>query len=192
MSEIINTINPMSKWPLASQFGFNLDIFDTNLINLGVVIGTLLYFGNEVITNLLSKRKDMILSSIKDAEERYQDAIEKLKQAKIDLEKAKFKANEIRIQASTQMEIEKNELIDAASRDSKHLEESKNLAIHLEEQRILEEMRREVSRLALQKTLIILNNRLTSQLQVEMIDYNIDLFFNTFQVPINLQYNQFN
>ena len=45
MSEIIHVINPMSKWPLASQFGFNLDILETNLINLGVVIGTLLYFG---------------------------------------------------------------------------------------------------------------------------------------------------
>jgi F-type H+-transporting ATPase subunit b len=135
---------------------------------------------------LLNKRKEIILNSIRDAEQRYEDATEKLKQANRDLEKAKFKANEIRIQGSTQIEIEKKELIYAADRDSKHLEESKNIAIHLEEQRILEEVRREVSGLAFQKTLIILNNRLTSQLQVEMIDYKIDLFFNNFQVSTNL------
>jgi hypothetical protein len=38
-------INPIVKWPLGLEFGLNLDLFDTNLINLGIVIGTLLYFG---------------------------------------------------------------------------------------------------------------------------------------------------
>jgi F0F1-type ATP synthase membrane subunit b/b' len=137
----------------------------------------LTYFNNEVMSNLLNKRKEIILTSIRDAEYRYQNAKEKLKEAKIRLEKTKLKANEIRNQGLIQVENEKFELIQTADQDSKRLEESKNITIGLEEQRTIKQVRKEVSKLALHKTLIILEARLTSQLQVQMIDYNIDSFF---------------
>jgi F-type H+-transporting ATPase subunit b len=38
----------LNNWDLAESFGLNTDILDTNLINLGVVIGVLVYFGKGV------------------------------------------------------------------------------------------------------------------------------------------------
>eukprot|EP00850_Spirogloea_muscicola_P023829 SM000392S14718 [mRNA] locus=s392:4847:14461:+ [translate_table: standard] len=83
-------------------FGLNTNLLETNLINLAVVIGVLVYFGKGVLSTLLDNRKETILSTIQDAEERYQEAAEKLKQARARLHQAKVKADEIRIEQYNQ------------------------------------------------------------------------------------------
>lgn len=127
------------------------------------------------LSTLLNNRKESILSTIRDAEERYQEATEKLNQARARLQQAKFKAEEIRVNGLSQMEREKQELIKAADEDSKRLEDSKNATIRFEEQRAIEQVRQQVSRLALERALEALNNRLNAELHARMIDYHIGL-----------------
>lgn len=160
---------------LATGFGFNTNLFETNLINLAVVIGILVYFGKGVLTTLLNNRKETIVNTIRDAEERYQEATEKLNKAYTRLEQAKAKAEEIRVNGLAQMEIEKQELIKAADEDSKRLEDSKNATFRFEEQRAIEQVRQQVSRLALELALETLKTRLNRDLHVQMIDYHIGL-----------------
>ncbi len=93
------------------------------------------------MSNLLNNRKQTILSTICDAEERYKEATDKLGQARIRLQRAKIKADEIRVNGLFQMEREKQELIHVADEDSKRLEDSKNATIRFEEQRAIEQVR---------------------------------------------------
>lgn len=123
----------------------------------------------------MSNRKQNILSTINDAEERYKEATDKLEQARTRLQRAKVKADEIRVNGLSQIEKEKQELIYAADEDSKRLEDSKNATIRFEEQRAIEQVRQQVSRLALERTLETLNNRLNNELHSRMIDYHIGL-----------------
>nr|YP_009668545.1 ATP synthase CF0 subunit I [Haplomitrium blumei]QCW59321.1 ATP synthase CF0 subunit I [Haplomitrium blumei] len=162
-------------WPIAVSFGLNTNILETNLINLGLVLGLLVYFGKGSLSNLLGNRKPTILRTIRDAEERYEEATDKLKQARTRLQQAKVKADEIRVNGSAKMEREKQDLIDAADGDSKRLEESKNATIRFEEQRAIEQVRQQVSRLALERALETLKNRLNNELHLRMIDYHIGL-----------------
>ncbi len=90
------------------------------------------------MSNLLNNRKQTILSTIRDAEERYKEATDKLGQARIHLQRAKVKADEIRVNGLSQMEKEEQELIHVADEDSKQLEDSKNASIRFEEQRAIE------------------------------------------------------
>jgi len=165
-----------NNWDLAESFGFNTNILETNLINLAVVIGVLVYFGKGVLTTILNNRKETILSTIRDAEERYQEAIEKLNQARTQLEQAKAKAEEIRVNGILQMEREKQELIKAADEDSKRLEETKNLTIRFAEQKAIVQIRQQVSRLTVKRALEIINSPLNGDLHARMIDYHIGLF----------------
>jgi len=162
-------------WTLANSFGLNTNILETNLINLGVVLGLLVYFGKGVLSNLLKSRKLTILNTIRDAEERYKEATYKLEQAKTRLQQAKIKADNIRISGLSQMDKEKKDLIDAADEDSKRLEDSKNATIRFEKQRAIEQVRQQVSRLALERALETLKNCLNSELHLRMIDHNIGL-----------------
>jgi F-type H+-transporting ATPase subunit b len=126
----------------------------------------------------LSNRKEAILSTIRDAEERYQEAANQLEQARERLNQAKIKAEEIRVNGIDQIEKSKKELIQAANEDAKRLEESKNATLRFEEQQAIEKVRQQVSRLALDRALEILNNRLNltnSDLHERIIDYHIGL-----------------
>jgi len=175
MQNIVNLVISSCYWSIAGNFGLNTNLLETNLINLSVVLGLLVYFGKGVLNNLLSNRKQTILNTINDAEKRYNEATDKLNQARTRLERAKIKADEIRVNGLSQIEREKRELVNAADEDSKRLEDSKNATIRFEEQRAIEQVRQQVSRLALERALEALNKRLNNELHSRVIDYHIGL-----------------
>lgn len=43
-----NIINLVIYWPIAGNFGLNTNLLETNLINLSVVLGLLIYSGKGV------------------------------------------------------------------------------------------------------------------------------------------------
>nr|YP_009425270.1 ATP synthase CF0 subunit I [Asplenium prolongatum]ASU93968.1 ATP synthase CF0 subunit I [Asplenium prolongatum] len=176
MRSVSEIAAPLSDWILAASVGLNTNILEVNLINLILVLGILFYYGKGVLINLLDNRRRTILNTIQDAEERNEEATKKLQRARIRLQQAKVKADDIRINGLTQMDREQRDLVDAADKDLKQLEDSKNYAIRFEKQRAIEQVRQQVSRLASERALETLNNRLDNQLHLRMIDYNIGLF----------------
>nr|YP_009548043.1 ATP synthase CF0 subunit I [Notholaena standleyi]AYW14589.1 ATP synthase CF0 subunit I [Notholaena standleyi] len=176
MRSISEIVTPSSYWAPAGSIGLNTNIFEINLINLVLVLGILFYYGKGVLINFLENRKRTISNTIRDAEERHTEATEKLRRARIRLQQAEIKADEIRISGLTQMDKERRDLVDAADNDLRGLEDSKNYAIRFEKQRAIEQVRQQVSRLASERALESLNSRLTNELHLRMIDYHIGLF----------------
>nr|YP_009549258.1 ATP synthase CF0 B subunit [Vittaria graminifolia]AYW16407.1 ATP synthase CF0 B subunit [Vittaria graminifolia] len=166
---------PSSCWALAGSIGLNTNILEINLINLILVLGILFYYGKGVLINLLENRERTISNTIRDAEERHKEATKKLQRARIRLQQAEMKADEIRITGLTQMDRERRELVDAADNDLSGLEDSKNYAIRFEKQRAIKQVQQQVSRLASERAFENLNNRLTTELQLRLIDYHIGL-----------------
>lgn len=128
------------------------------------------------LINFLENREGTILNTIRDAEGRHKEATKKLQKARIRLQQAKVKADEIRINGLAQMDREQRDLVDAADKDLGGLEDSKNYAIRFEKQRAIEQVRQQVSRLASERALESLKSRLDNQLHLRMIDYHIGLF----------------
>ena len=61
----------MTLFTFASEgFGLNLNLFETNIINLAVVIFGLYKFLPGFLGKILEKRRTTILTDLKDAEER--------------------------------------------------------------------------------------------------------------------------
>ena len=58
----------------AAGLGLNFDILETNLINLLVVIGVLVYFVGGVLKKILAERSAAIEAEIQAAEKRQADA----------------------------------------------------------------------------------------------------------------------
>ena len=87
----------MTLFTFASEgFGLNLDLFETNIINLAVVIFGLYKFLPGFLGKILEKRRTTILTDLKDAEERLLQAKNSLSKAKDELASAKQKADKIR------------------------------------------------------------------------------------------------
>lgn len=77
-------------------FGINTNIFETNIINLAVVVGVAISFVGNNLNALLEDRRKTILNNLQEANQRATDAQEKLNAARAQLESAKKKAQEIR------------------------------------------------------------------------------------------------
>nr|QIA46897.1 CF0 subunit I of ATP synthase [Pandorina colemaniae] len=77
-------------------FGFNTNIFETNIINLAAVVGIVVSFVGKNLSSLLDDRKNTIVKNLQEANQRAIEAEEKLNAARAQLEIAKKKAQEIR------------------------------------------------------------------------------------------------
>nr|YP_010854480.1 ATP synthase CF0 subunit I [Calyptrocalyx forbesii]WGM65149.1 ATP synthase CF0 subunit I [Calyptrocalyx forbesii] len=165
----------LGHWPSAGSFGFNTDILATNPINLSVVLGVLIFFGKGVLNDLLDNRKQRILSTIRNSEELRRGAIEQLERARTRLRKVEIETDEYRMNGYSEIEREKENLINATCDTLERLENYKNETLHFEQQRAINQVRQRVFQQALQGALGTLNSCLNSELHFRTIRANIGI-----------------
>nr|YP_010168806.1 ATP synthase CF0 B subunit subunit I [Allium siculum]QRZ02336.1 ATP synthase CF0 B subunit subunit I [Allium siculum] len=175
MKNVTDSFVSLGHWPSAGSFGFNTDILATNLINLSVVLGVLIYFGKGVLNDLLDNRKQRILSTIRNSEELRRGAIEQLERARARLRKVEMEAEEYRMNGYSEIEREKVNLINATSESLEQLENYKNETLHFEQQRAINQVRQQVFQQALQGAIGSLNSCLNSELHFHTISSNIGI-----------------
>lgn len=161
---------------LGETFGLNTNILETNLINLAIVIGVVVYYGGEFLGSLLTTRKNSILKSLQEIENRYKQTAELFEQVKLESERAKEKAKGIREQAVLTIEKVKTQLNNQFVDDIEKLEQTKKITLEFEKQKILTEIRKQISQLAFLKANGKLQTQLTnSDSQRKLIDQRISL-----------------
>nr|AGE93184.1 ATP synthase CF0 subunit I [Calectasia narragara] len=175
MKNLTDSFVSLGHWPSAGSFGFNTDILATNPINLSVVFGVLIFFGKGVLNDLLDNRKQRILSTIRNSEELRRGAVEQLERARARLRKVEMEADEYRINGYSEIEREKENLINATCDSLERLENYKNETLHFEQQRAISQVRQRVLQQALQGALGTLNSCLNSELHFRTIRANIGI-----------------
>nr|YP_010184543.1 CF0 subunit I [Hygroryza aristata]YP_010184544.1 CF0 subunit I [Hygroryza aristata]QVH33975.1 CF0 subunit I [Hygroryza aristata]QVH33976.1 CF0 subunit I [Hygroryza aristata] len=175
MKNVTHSFVFLAHWPSAGSFGLNTDILATNLINLTVVIGVLIFFGKGVLKDLLDNRKQRILSTIRNSEELRRGTVEQLEKARIRLQKVQLEADEYRINGYSEIEREKANLINATSISLEQLEKSKNETLYFEKQRAMNQVRQRVFQQAVQGALGTLNSCLNTELHFRTIRANIGI-----------------
>nr|QJQ75777.1 ATP synthase CF0 subunit I [Glycyrrhiza foetida]QJQ75852.1 ATP synthase CF0 subunit I [Glycyrrhiza foetida]QJQ75928.1 ATP synthase CF0 subunit I [Glycyrrhiza foetida]QJQ76004.1 ATP synthase CF0 subunit I [Glycyrrhiza foetida] len=184
MKNITDSFLCLSYWPSAGSFGFNTDILATNLINLSVVLGVLVFFGKGVcasclfqrLSDLLDNRKQRILRTIRNSEELQEGAIEELEKARARLKKVEKEADRFRVNGYSEIEREKLNLINSIYTTLEQLENYKNETINFEQQRAINQVQQRVLQQALQGALGTLNSCLNNELHLRTIGAHIGMF----------------
>nr|QJQ75548.1 ATP synthase CF0 subunit I [Glycyrrhiza asymmetrica] len=184
MKNITDAFLCLSYWPSAGSFGFNTDILATNLINLSVVLGVLLFFGKGVcasclfqrLSDLLDNRKQRILRTIRNSEELREGAIEQLEKARARLKKVETEADRFRVNGYSEIEREKLNLINSIYTTLEQLENYKNETINFEQQKAINQVQQRVLQQALQGALGTLNSCLNNELHLRTIGAHIGMF----------------
>nr|YP_009265505.1 ATP synthase CF0 B subunit [Moquilea tomentosa]ANJ19807.1 ATP synthase CF0 B subunit [Moquilea tomentosa] len=176
MKTITDSFVSFGHWPSAGSFGFNTDILATNLINLSVVLGVLIFFGKGVLSDLLDNRKQRILNTIRNSEELRNGTIKRLEEARARLQKVEIEADQFRVNGYSEIEREKWNLINSTYKTLDQLENYKNETIHFEQQRAINKVRQQVFQQALEGALGTLNSCLTNELHLRTISANIGMF----------------
>jgi F-type H+-transporting ATPase subunit b len=158
--------------------GLNLDLIETNLFNLTLVLGFVIVFGRKVLTEILSERKAIIETAIKDTESRQKEAASALDVAKKNLAQAKAEAETIRATAITSAANAKAEIAAKTVADIARMQELAAADTSTEQDKAIAELRARVTNLAMARAEAQLKKLLTKSAQAELIDRSIALVGN--------------
>lgn len=161
---------------LASEtkgFGLNFDILETNLINLAIIIGVLFYFGRGFLGDKLKARRDAIEKAITEAEAKQKQASASLAEQQQKLQMAKKGAERILAEAQTNAEQARQAVLEQSAKDIERLRASAAQDLSSQQERIVQELRQQVSAMALEKVRSRLPNLLTETAQTELVDQSI-------------------
>jgi len=154
-------------------FGINLNLFETNLINLIIVIGVLGWFLKGFLGGILERRRQAILHDLDDAETRLKKATADLAKAQADLAAAQQKAETILADGKARAEAIR---LDGEKRTISAMAALKQDALSdltAEGARLSEQLRREAAMAAIDKVMAELPGRLDANGQSRLIDASI-------------------
>jgi len=154
-------------------FGINLNLFETNLINLVIVIGVLGWFLKGFLGGILERRRQAILHDLDDAETRLKKATADLAKAQADLAAAQQKAETILADGKARAEAIR---LDGEKRTISAMAALKQDALSeltAEGARLSEQLRREAAMAAIDKVMAELPGRLDANGQARLIDASI-------------------
>ena len=164
---------PLPLFASEGGFGLNLNLFETNLINLVIVIGVLYWFLKGFLGGILERRRQAILKDLKDSEGRLRQATTDLARAQEDLAAAQQKAEKIRSDGKARAEAIRK---DGEMRTINAMAAVKQDALadlNAEGARLTEQLRREAALAAIDKVMTELPGRLDQAGQSRLIDASI-------------------
>lgn len=156
-------------------FGLNLNLLDTNLINLIIIIGVLIYFGRGFLGSTLAERKARIESEIRDAETRKQDAAANLAEEQQKLAQAQTEAARMLKDAEGRAEVARQAILDQAETDVARLREAAVQDTSSQRDRMVAELRQRVTELAMARSEEKLRSDLDDSTQQRLVDKSITM-----------------
>ena len=168
---------PPASLPLLAKeagLGLNLDPFETNIINLAIVIAGLVWFLPKVMGSILERRRSAILTDLEDAERRLQEANSALLTAQQELAAAQAKAEQIRMEGKARADAIRLESERRTVEEMARLKQSAASDLDSEASRVREQLRREAARRAIERALAVLPGKLDDKTQAKLIDRSIN------------------
>ena len=154
-------------------FGLNLNVFETNIVNLAIVIFGLYKFLPNFLGGILERRRAIILADLKDAEERLATATSSLAQAQKDLADAQQKAEQIRADGKARAEAIRLESEKRTVEEMARVKQGAAADLSAEASRVSNLLRREAAQLAIQKALASLPGKLDADAQAKLVNQSI-------------------
>ena len=164
----------MTSLIFASEgFGLNLNIFETNIINLAVVVFGLYKFLPGFLGKILERRRTTILSDLKEAEKRLSQAKDSLSLAKEELSSAKQKSEKIRNDSKSRAEAIRLESEKRTVEEMARIKQGAASDLNAEAARVTSQLRKEAAELAIEKALAMLPKKLDSNTQDNFLKQSI-------------------
>lgn len=173
MDLVNQALNSFSAQISDLSVGLNVDIFETNVINITILLGGIIYLGSNALSASLIERQQKILGAIQEAEERLQQAVARLAESEKQLDQAQIVIESIKADAEkTAMQV-KISILNDGKAEIERLTASAKAQITTIEAKVRKQISDYVVTLALKRVTLQLEDKLNSNLQQQIIDRNI-------------------
>lgn len=154
-------------------FGLNLNILDTNLINIAILVGLLLFYGSKFLNQLLTERRGKIEAEIKNAEQRAQSAAADLAEAQQKLAQAQAEAEQIRQNALSRAQTVKESIQAQGKAEVERLQATASQELNTETEKVIAQIKEQIVAQALVKAEEQLKGSLNESTQGELIERSV-------------------
>lgn len=154
-------------------FGFHLDVLESNIINLAILLVILIYYGSKVVGNILSERRAKIAENIEAVETKQKQAAATLAQEQEKLAQAKATAAKIRSDASENAQKASEAILAQGEKEVERIKATAQADLNSEQERAIAELKRMVAKLALERVESQLGEILNDEAQQKLIDLSI-------------------
>lgn len=159
---------------LLLSVSLNTDILESNFINIAILVAVLFNVVGGALKSAMLERKEKILNGVEDAERRLNEASERLAEAKMQLNQSKLVINKIKSDKDAARRTiainNRNRALEELTRQAN----STKLAVTYKEQQILREVKEQVSTLALNRVITSLQDDLTLDKHIALINNSIE------------------
>jgi F-type H+-transporting ATPase subunit b len=149
-------------------FELNTDLFETNILNLRVVIGVVVTVIGDVVKIILDDRKTIIIAKLEEADQAAREMETKLAESRENLILAKRKVQEILIQAEKTIERETSILQKQLDADLDSLTVKFCQSVYLEQRRIVKFISQQIIQVSLQNASSKLKKLLSISKSIEL------------------------
>jgi len=155
-------------------FGINTNILDTNIINLAIVVGVLVWFLRGFLGGILTRRREAVLADLRDAEQRLAEATTALASAQKELAEAQATAQTILSDGRTRAQAIREQGEQRTIAEMARVQQDAQANLAAEAARVSEALRLETARAAVAKALDAMPRRLDAAAQARIIDRSLD------------------
>ncbi|MCP9939500.1 F0F1 ATP synthase subunit B [Synechococcus sp. Cruz CV12-2-Slac-r] len=155
-------------------FSLNTNIFDTNIINLIIVIVVLVWFLKGFLGGILERRREAILADLKDAEERLLIASKALEEGQLELAQAQATAQKILSDGKKRAMAIREDSEMRTIQEMARIRQDAVANLSAETARVVELLRLETARFAVEKAIAALPGKLNASIQAKLIDRSIE------------------
>jgi F-type H+-transporting ATPase subunit b len=173
MDLLNQTLNGFSEHISDLPISINPDILETNLLIISLLLGGVIYLGNNVLTASLAERQQKILGAIQESDERLQEAVTRLTESEKQLAQAQIVIESIKEDAKKTAQQVKAGILNDGKTEIERLTSTAKSQITTIEAKIRKQITDYVVALALKRVTVQLEGKLKSNLQQQIIDRNI-------------------
>lgn len=173
MQLLNQTLNSVSGLVAEFSVGLNLDLFETNIVNLTLLVGGIFYLGSNALSESLAERQQRVLGAIQESEERLEQAVTKLTESEANLTQAQLVITSIKEEADATAKKVKSGILTDGKNEIERLTATAKSQISTIELKIRNQISEYVVSLALQRVTTQLEGKLGESVQEQLIDKNI-------------------
>ncbi|GBF80150.1 F0F1 ATP synthase subunit B [Aphanothece sacrum] len=153
--------------------GFHLDLWESNIINLSILVGVLVFYGRKAIGKILSDRRSQIAQAIQEVEARQKQAAAALTEEQRKLTQAQAEAERIRQAAQERAKVVAAEIAAQCERDVIRLRDSAAADLSSEQDRVIAQLKKQIGQMAVVKAEAQLKQQIDDTAQQRLIDRSI-------------------
>nr|QCI08905.1 ATP synthase CF0 subunit I [Wrangelia sp.] len=158
---------------LSSDISFNTNFFETNALNIGLLLAGLIYVLKQFLGSILLVRQEKVLLAINESEERLKQANIRLKEAEKQLEQTEIIINEIIREAELTANRVRQSILEQGELDVEKLKTSSKSSIISAENQVKQQIQQKIISLAISQVGLKLQNQMTPTIHSKIIDQNI-------------------